>query len=82
MCTDDTKVTAKFVFGDATDTNTLSNGLTVKLRVDGWPGARGFIYNASRFTPLSIDMNAMLSASGKVTEGVFRTIGVIKLSYD
>jgi hypothetical protein len=50
--------------------------------VGGWPGARGYIFNASRFTPLSIDMNAMLSASGKVTEGVFRTIGVVKLSYD
>lgn len=81
-CTKNSKVSAKFVFGDGTDNNNLANGLNVKLLVGGWPGQQGFTYNANKDMPVTIYVNAMLSASGTVREGIFRTIGVVKLSYD
>ncbi|CAI1124448.1 Uncharacterised protein [Serratia quinivorans] len=82
-CTRDTKVKATFTFSDGTDDNLQNNGLAIKLKVDGWPGGgTGFTYNAIKDVPLLINANATLSAPGKVTEGIFRTIGVVKLSYD
>ncbi|CAI1125167.1 Uncharacterised protein [Serratia quinivorans] len=81
-CTKNSKVSAKFVFGDGTDNNTLANGLNVKLLVGGWPGQQGFTYNANKDMPVTIYVNAVLGASGTVREGIFRTIGVVKLSYD
>ncbi|RJF53291.1 hypothetical protein D4100_22685 [Serratia inhibens] len=81
-CTKNTKVDATFVFGDGTDNNNLANGLNVKLRVGGWSGQDGFTYNANKDIPVTINVNAMLSASGRVSEGIFRTTGVVKLSYD
>jgi hypothetical protein len=81
-CTKNSKVSAKFVFGDGTDNNNLANGLNVKLLVGGWPGQQGFTYNANKDIPVTIYVNAVLGASGTVREGIFRTIGVVKLSYD
>ncbi|AYO39779.1 hypothetical protein EBA31_21920 [Serratia sp. P2ACOL2] len=81
-CTQDTKVRAKFVFANGADLSALSNGLNVKLRVSGWSGATGFSFNAVKDVPLAIDVNASISADGKVTEGTFYTNGVVKLSYD
>ncbi len=82
-CTRDTKVKATFTFSDGTDENVLNNGVSIKLKVGGWPGGgTGFTYNAYKGVPLLINANATLSAPGKVNEGTFRTIGVVKLSYD
>lgn len=82
-CTGDTKVKATFTFSDGTDENVLNNGVSIKLKVGGWPGGgTGFTYNAYKGVPLLINANATLSAPGKVNEGTFRTIGVVKLSYD
>lgn len=81
-CRSDTTFTVKFVFANGTDNETLRNGLNVKLLVGGWDGAGGFTSSIKKDVPEDFTVNATLTAVGNVSEGFFRTVGVVKMNYD